>query len=438
MNRFYWYKGKVRFKPIIFLTIVMACGLVALASLNQASAQDEGGRPPTQTPTATPTIQPSGIPACPEELHNPNEWHPLLDPVYGCHYDHEHKHNPNDVADIFGPPGAWFGGTSISYPWETSQENMHKHEAYSWIVRRDIPTNGKSQWIKDFRWQVHATSAPFTMADGTMHGGYLGRFHSYSLEAQVCDGFGTCGIVRTGGWFDFGHLEISGINDCVFLPSDPSQEETCANLGRRRIHYFYQGAGMPNGSSFFWYGRAGALNGPLPILHPVQVAVATGDGSVNVIPTDLYNLNFFCPAWDCQFNNSTIQAHSLAFSIPVKLDPDKDGRAYYSGFTDRYGVEVTGCTVASLDCVPFSIEGAPTGRFQHRDDRDLGLSPAGMQDFDTSPLGEWWIEYPDPPMPPMPETTPEPTAVPTREPNTYTIDPVAVPIVPDSISGGKH
>ena len=382
-----------RFHSTIFLAVMLISILGLLLSL---APQLDANSPGSAT-TYLPMVRNSGTGLCADSLHNPNEWHPLVDPVTGCHYDHEHKHDPNEVANIFGPAGAWFGGTSLSYPWETPDENVTKHEAYSWIVRSNIPSGGRNVWIQDFRWQVHATSAPFTGHDGTLHGGYLSRFHSYSLEANVCKTGGQCGIIRTGGWIDYGNLEIDNIDDCVELAGDPSQQEACTNLGRRRIHYFYPGSNVPNNSSFFWYGRAGLMNGDLPALHPFQVAVATGDGSVNVVPNDLYSLNFFCPDWDCKLNNSTIQAHVVGFAVPSAFDPDGNGLGNYNGYADRYGVTVTGCTAPGLDCVPLVIENAPTGQVQHRDDVHLGLGPGGAQDFDTSPAGEWWIEYPDPP-----------------------------------------
>ena len=37
------------------------------------------------------------------------------------------------------------------------------------------------------------------------------------------------------------------------------------------------------------------------------------------------------------------------------VDPDGDGIANWSGFTDRYGVPVSDCLAASLDCVPVTI-----------------------------------------------------------------------------------
>ncbi len=327
--------------------------------------------------------------------HNPNEWHGLIDNEINCHYDHEHKHDPNEVANIFGEAGDWFGGTSLSYPWETPNENQYKHRVYGWVVRSDIPSNNREIWIKDLRWQFHATSAPLTNQDGSVHGGFLGRFHSYSLEAQVCNNGGQCGLVRTGGWIDFGNLEINGIDDCVFLPTDPSQQEACQSLGRRRIHYYFPGSGIPGRSTFFWYGRAGLIDGALPALHPVQVALATGDGSVNLYPDDLYNIHFYCPDWDCHLNNSTIQAHVVGFAVRNDYDLDGDGIANYNGYTDRYGALVDNCNAPGLDCVPLVIEHAPVGNVQHRDDRDAGIGVEGTVDFDLSPPGEYWIRYPN-------------------------------------------
>jgi hypothetical protein len=336
---------------------------------------------------------------CPLSEHDAAQWHPLVDPKIGCHYGHEHKHDPNQVNDIFGPPGAWFGGTSISYPWETPHENHEKHEAYSWMVRRGIPSHGRETWIQDFRLQVHATSAPFRAADGSLHGGYLARFHSYSLEARFCNQSGQCGTVRTGGWLDFGNLEISGYG---VVPL-PGEEEAVADLGGRRIHYFHldheRRSESRFGTPFFWYGRHRPTSPPwvnVP-LNPVLIAVSTMDSAVNVDPERLYELLFFCPEYDCNKNDSTIQAHVVQFAVPPAY-AGADGRVNLATYTNRYGEIAHGCTAAGLDCVPLIIENAPptSGAIQHRDDTHLVDHPRqGYDDFDTSPPGQWWIRYPN-------------------------------------------
>ena len=396
-------KGILRF--VIFSVLVLFT-VAFLFIQGQANARDLDGDsyiPIVVNPPATPTTVPAtivvtpplpSVAVCAPEDHNPNEWHGLYNADLNCHYEHEHKHDPNEVADIFGPAGEWFGGTSLSYPWETPNENLYKHNVYGWIVRRDIPAQGRSVWTKDFRWQFHATSAPMVKDDGTLHGGYLGRFHSFSLETQVCNAGGSCGIVRTGGWMDFGNLELKDIEDCVFLGGDPSQQEACANSGRRRIHFYFPGDGIPRKSTFFWYGRTGLIDGEVPALHPVQVALATKDGSVNIFPDDYYNPQFFCPEWDCPLNNSTIQAHVLNYAVRSKFDPDEDGIANFAGYTDRYGVTASDCAAPGLDCVPLVIEYAPVGFVAHRDD-DIGIGIEGAKDFDVSPPGEWWIRLPN-------------------------------------------
>jgi hypothetical protein len=336
---------------------------------------------------------------CPDSHHDPDQWHPLVDPQSGCYYGHEHKHDPNQVNDIFGPPGAWFGGTSISYPWETPHENHEKHEAYSWIVRRGIPSHNREAWIQDFRLQVHATSAPFTAPDGTLHGGYLARFHSYSLEARVCNNAGQCGLVRTGGWIDFGNLEIAGFGPIPL----PGEAEAVTDQGRRRIHYFHADPERRResqlGAPFFWYGRQRPQSPPwdnVP-LNPVLIAVSTNDSAVNVDPERPYELLFFCPDYDCNKNDSTVQAHVVQFSLRVNY-AGANGRINLATYTNRLGELVTGCTAPGLDCVPLIIDNAPAtpGPIQHRDDTHLVDHPnLGYDDFDTSPPGQWWIKYPN-------------------------------------------
>lgn len=339
------------------------------------SPTDTATPPPTETavPTNTPTITPTATISATMTfcLHDDTEYHGDTGP--DCVYRHEHKHDPNQVNDLFGPPGARFTAGEISYPHETPNENANKHEAYSWIVRRDIPAYADA-WISDFRLQVHATSAPFTAADGTLTGGYLGATHSYSLEAIYCTPDG-CGLVVTGGWLDYGCLEVNG----VFVLG-----EDC-NLGQRRIHYYYTDDRSGElKAEFFWYGRQnpGAV-------APIIVAVASADVSVNVDPSDLFSLHFFCDAinpYDCNKNDSTIQAHVLQF-WPKASYPESGG--YY---TDRYGQLVAGCTAPGLDCIPLVVEGPlwTSAPIQYRDDA-FGIGSAGTMDFDTAGS----IEYPN-------------------------------------------
>lgn len=357
---------------------------------------------PTQTHSPTATHAPTSetaqediapyasAPPCPD--HDPTVWHSLWDSQRGCYYTHEHKHDPNDLNHLFGKPGEWFGGGEISYPWQTFSganadypqiqadsvlENEAKHNGYGWIVRQDIPPHSDI-WIKDFRLQYHAISAP---------PGTLTRFHSFSLEANICQQADMhCGLIRTGGWIDFGNLEIRGTGAFPLT----GEADAVDDDGRRRIHFFYTDPEIRTGDAdagFFWYGRVRPASPPFRgPLEPFSIALATADAWANVDANDVNAPNLFCPDFQCEKNGSTIQAHVVQFGIP---------EANLNIFTDRYGLPARDCQTIGLDCIPLIIEEAPIGRVQHRDDRDLGLSTAGTQDFDISPEGVWWIEYPN-------------------------------------------
>jgi hypothetical protein len=336
----------------------------------------------------------SDYPLC--KNHNASSWHSLIDSDNGCHYDHEHKHDPEQVDEVFGKVGEWAGfQDSISYPWHTPNENEMKHEMYGWVVRTDIPRHGEGIYIKDFRLQYHATSA---------NPDILTRYHSYSLEAQICNQQGDCGVVRTGGWVDFGALNVKVYEDGEYyeclIAEDP---QTCTDSSRRKIHYRLKLD--PNvltnetKAEFFWYGSAFPMTGYKGPLR-TQIALATADSWINVDPQDPSKNEFFCPNFDCEKNGSTIQAHVVSIRIPEKdreidFDPDNGGFSTYSGYTDRFGRIVESCESVSLDCIPVELENVPQGQAQHRDDKHLDLSTAGMTDFDISPEGEYWIKFPN-------------------------------------------
>ncbi len=381
------------------------------SSSNQPPVSDNTGsnqNSPTPTPTTpasspTPTPQapqptvapqnppqnPSSVPVC--TSHDPLAWHGLYDSANNCHYQHEHKHNPNELNSIFGDVSSWWNGTQeISYPWQTPDENLHKHNVYGWITRSNIPAHS-SNYIKDFRLQYHAMSA---------NPGIATRYHSFSLEAQICRAGGNCGIVKTGGWLDFGKLEVLDYQtqthyNCL-LADDP---RLCSSTGRRKIHYRYpstsQWAAENKETQFFWYSRQDPMDGSPSVLRTI-VALATNDAWSNVNPNAPTENDFFCPDYRCNKNGSTIQSHVVQLRIPGgNYDPEGDGYADFKGWTNRYGVPVTNCSIASLDCVPLVLENVPVGTVQHRDDTHLGLSPAGLTDFDTSPSGEYWITFPN-------------------------------------------
>ena len=328
--------------------------------------------PPTPvppTPKPEPTGNPSGVALCPN--HDSTQWHALFDAERNCHYDHEHHDNPHEVDDVFGTLGALYGGQEISYPWQTFSskglENDVKHQGYKWLVRKnkDCFSAFDDGCLTDFRFQVHFIAAAM---DVTV------RYHSFWMEARGCreNNPSVCGIIRTGGWTDYGHLELDG--EHVSLPGDP----TSMNTGHRRIHYNQTG----NTNFGTWYGgHAMALT-----------AIQTGRMWSLIDPNDPFAENLFCPDYHCSNNGSNLQAHAIGVTIRPELDTDGDNLVTFSGYTNRYGEIVQGCTEVGLDCVPLEIVNMPVGSYQYRDDTS---GEGDGRIYDTSPSGEWWIAFPN-------------------------------------------
>lgn len=386
----------------------------------------------TVTPGATMTIIPAtpsdGLPLC--ATHDLNLWHSLVSLDGSCHYNHTHKHDPMEACGAkFGEPGAWFGepGRSISYPWMTPLENDHKHEAYAWVVRCDIPPfsnplDESANFTKNFRVQVHLDPIPFLMPLGNWAGGHIGAQHSISLELEICVKAkpDDCGIFQFGGWINMGDLNIrnekgENLTFCAPLPDvsencDPTGT-TGGGDGGSRIYFDALGPPFnPDARShgFFWYGEMSKSDvQTTEIINPTVFAVAMADSMAEV---SLDNLLFqdpiqsiFCPKFDCIFNGSTISMHEISLVIPTKLD--SDGNGYVDGvfFTDQYGRLLPECMstdwLGDLACIPWKFTHVPVGGVKYGDPENLGIGIAGTQDFDLSPafLGTgdaWWITWP--------------------------------------------
>jgi hypothetical protein len=337
----------------------------------------------TPVPTKTPGegIAPyAGAPLCAQ--HDPTKWHSLWNAELGCHYDHEHKDNPHDVDDIFGPVGAYYGGQEISYPWQTfagngeghplppqqpgQMENDLKHLGYGWLVRRDIDCNRvQGQYcITAFRTQYHAL---MSSADATV------RYHSFWTEALLCNR-NQCGIVRTGGHADYNVLTIDDKH--VPLAGDGGQQI----FSRRRDHR----TGEFHRYNAAWYGAQTRGVEAFIGLDGETWSLVTGD--------DPFALKLHCPDYSCRYNGSSMSAHVLGFVIYEhfdQLDGVNDNFVTGQIYTDRYGSVASGCSAVGLDCVPLVFQHVPVGDYQYRDDSHGVLIP----DHDISPEGENWIRY---------------------------------------------
>lgn len=246
--------------------------LTAFVHVNESTGTGGGSNNPAYFNTMKQQIAQAitelgDIPPCPN--HDTTKYHAIYDPTRKCHYDHEHKDDPNrsyydnpsnpgregpnrgtgDVLSVFGPLWAWLPDKhkaqlpttqTVSYPWQTwsgldigaappagKMENDLKHNGYLWLTRTPDdfgngagncePLYNTPNCITHFREQIHALSG---MPDALTH------THSFWLEARVCKG-GTdgkdnskCGIYRGGGHVGFGRFGTTRFNITV-----PGQQE---------------------------------------------------------------------------------------------------------------------------------------------------------------------------------------------------------------------
>lgn len=377
------------------------------------------GDPSMPAPAPTTTPIPS-MPLCPD--HDPIKWHGLLDTTRGCHYDHTHNWDPTVVDDLFGPAGNLWGEQSISYPWETNHENHHKHSGYKYGLNRDLGCEFAGiDWIAKncvdaFRIEYHDAGR----LDLTV------RFHSFFLEARICTKDGRkCGIARTGGWADFGILKSPYPGSHIPLPGqDPptvsdlqktiepyrTTNPLIGDSNFNNLDYFHeralsgkvsaskQGFGFHNQS--YWSTDYPARN-QYGYNKTASFKFWVYDDPALVNRNDPFNMVLICPNYDCLYNNSEHIIFEVTVNVPANLDTDGDGMVTYSGYTDRQGNIVQGCTAMSTDCVPLRFENVPVGMAGWGANSDIGLEivqPGGIVgpvDFDVSPGKEWWIAYPN-------------------------------------------
>jgi len=201
-----------------------------------------------------------------------------------------------------------------------------------------------------WRVQVHSLG---TAADAVV------RYHSFSFEAVV-DYHGQRGIVRHGGHIDGGHLALLADNAtksvCPKLPSnEPILQEDWAlaaacGKGVRRAH---SGANLPDP-----YQDHSAYRVNWYSTHKVA---SVGPQIEEWGPIDFQNPSnqLFYPA-SAKGNNSNGRIENMSADISyswLKAAADASGLVRFRGYTDRTGNQVSGCSVASVDCVPLSVEG---------------------------------------------------------------------------------
>src|SRR5690606_37420326 len=96
--------------------------------------------------------------------HDDTAWHLPSD-----ENPHHHGFNPNNYVDIFGDVLVDYLATygEISYPWQTPNENINKHQGYIWLytqARNGVcdqeKQDGKGHCVTDVLVQVHSIGTP--------------------------------------------------------------------------------------------------------------------------------------------------------------------------------------------------------------------------------------------------------------------------------------
>jgi hypothetical protein len=109
---------------------------------------------------------------------------------------------------------------------------------------------------------------------------------------------------------------------------------------------------------------------------------------------------------DCRYNQSIMTAWiGYTLGVPeyladVQLDPDRDGRTEYTGYSDRWGYPADDCTEPSLDCVPVEYSSVLLNLYPDSNDvpREARYqheicSECPKVDYDLAPAGEKWITW---------------------------------------------
>lgn len=330
------------------------------------------GETPVPTPTPTPQPQPNpapeptpapqpgqpypAAPACPPELHDKRKFHTLWDAEHGCHYDHHHGDNPHELDVVLGTDLFTKMGGDISYPWQTYSttglENDLKHAGYFWHVRKDIPCeDANSACITAFRTLVHQHP---TGRDATV------RYHSYVFEAQTSDG----GYFLLGGWVDFGDLHAP--EGTVVVNVDGNHDSRAGNgAGRHKQH-------SPTHGGIIWYGASQVRvdenypRGFVTLSSTIHDAWDITDPQ-DPAKFDDYVCYGLVSAGNCRSNATVLRPHLIAINMirdfDTIIDSDRNGRADFSGYADRYGRPLanSSCTEYSPDCAPLIMRNLQTG-----------------------------------------------------------------------------
>jgi hypothetical protein len=341
------------------------------------------------------------LPILMKPSHLPTQWHELTQET-----GHHHGVNPANYVDIFGQTLTDYLNAygSISYPWQTPNENFYKHQGYLWLY--DEAENGCEQFnitgnpncVTHILVQLHSMGTPLAVRT---------RIHSQYAFIRICTPDGLqCGIATTGGHADYGILHAPYKEFHCVLDSDPPGFGALSNVLHQPPYKSNSVEYTPSRAISQFWNSLGPNAITLSLFPPepnwvLGLAWSSPDAWGALDPADCGNLDAAtipCPDGSCEYNHSKFHI----FSVRIQHLPT----APFTGWTNRWGHIVTGCTVANVDCVPFTVTaGVPEGTAWLNRQVNQGApdtyAPAQEFDvFDENGKTKGWITFPM--MPPMP------------------------------------
>lgn len=340
-------------------------------------------------------IQPyAGAPSCLDlgMEHDLTAYHGVWDYANGCYWDHTHNADPSSLNSKFG---SWPFSNLISYPHQTLHENTMKHAGYKWYT---FDTNGECVEERDVigaEGCVTAMRLQYHVVGSEM--GVKTRFHSYYGQVEIKNPDGTLGKVSTGGHADFGVLHNPYKTVHCALDSDPSS----FNISQPPYRALDRAIGVTT-----WNGGINGINrfdGYNRILRYDWIDYDTWTHESSCASYSDEALEFICSDLErCDNNHSRTRFYEVVVQIPPELR-NGSAKVSYTGFTDLAGNVDTSCVEASENCVPLKIENVdPTTDHVFRVSiGGAANNPAAFPvdeyaiDFDVSPMGTYWIRYPN-------------------------------------------
>lgn len=337
-------------------------------------------------------------------FHDSNVWHGLIDYVNQCHYNHTHDVNPNAPQTtnmiVNSATGRTWGniesytGKQIGYIWQTTNENLTKHEGYHIASAINLPCEQQNYLYlpESARNCISAFRGVFHSANATVDG--VSRFHSYSAEVVTKDRLtGQIGYFATGGIGDTDDAHAPYKTTCVNIlganrspcPDNNTvwlnqlnnppywaftvKNTALANLANGYLCRTSACESLPS-NKMIWENisfdrtdtlgnRMGAANHIFHMNARQYSASAAFDPATRTFVT-------VCPDGSCRATGDSFFVYAIVIDVPSYLDADKNGWVEsYRGYTDRAGnIDKVGrCAAVDVECVPLIVENMRVGSY---------------------------------------------------------------------------